>query len=132
MSKKITSIYADGGLKTEESNIGLFQYDPLRPRGQGYGKVNLSKNERIQVFLPSIDNTNNEAELFAVLLAITICIKKNIKTIYTDSEFVVKTVNREYKVNEERLKLLVYSLISLIGYYQIQVKWISRDSNLAT
>ncbi len=118
-------IYCDGGL-----NIQSF-FNPQSPRGQAVAKVNFSKDQRLTLYLDSNDNTNQEAEIFALFFALMEAIKNNIKVIYTDSQWLVGAISY-YKLKEPRLKLPCLILRSLIKHYQIEVKWIERENNLAT
>jgi len=120
----LKKIHVDGGIY----NASLYgQY------GQGYAKINNSPTHRYEIRLPSFENTNNEAELFALLCGVVEIAKyKGIKIICSDSEYVVKTVNGEFKTKEPRLNLMVHALRTLTTYYAIEIKWISREKNYAT
>jgi len=118
-------IHCDGGINTQSF------FNPKSPKGQAVAKVNFSKDKRIMLYLESNDNTNQEAEVFSLFLALTEAIKNNIKVIYTDSQWLVGAVTY-YKLKEPRLKLACLILRSLIKHYQIEVKWIEREKNWAT
>jgi len=52
--------------------------------------------------------TNNESEYLALIEGVELCLKHSIKTvsIYADSELIVKQINGEYKVKNERMAVL--------------------------
>lgn len=118
-------IHTDGGLEGYRLIDG-------KPRGQGYAKVNLSKDDRTLFHMNTLDNTNQEAELFALFCAVCVALKTEIYTIYSDSEWAIKLVSGEYTSKDPRFKLLVASIKPIIKYYKIKIKWIAREQNLAT
>jgi ribonuclease HI len=120
-------IHCDGGLV-----INPFLFNVSHPRGRATAKINFSPNDRMVLSLDSDDNTNNEAELFALLTAIIEAYKRGIKTIYSDSKLMVGIAMENYKVKEERLKLTASIIKRLVKEYQIEVKWCPREKLWAT
>ena len=116
-------IFCDGGL----ININQFL-----ARGQAVTKVNHSKNERLELYLNSNQNTSQEAEIFALFVAICEAIRTNKKIIKSDSQFVINSILKDWNIKEERLKLSILILRSLIKHYKIDLVWIRREENLST
>ncbi len=89
------------------------------------------------------DKTNNEAEYHALLQLLSILRDHlprrdgDLRTmgdvkICSDSELLVKQVNGEYKVREERLKKLRDGAKQMIDEVEsVALEWIPRDENLA-
>jgi len=121
------AIHCDGSLITNP-----FFFKVGHPRGKATAKINFSPNERIILSLDSDDNTNNEAELFALLVAVVEAYKRGIKTIYSDSKLMVGIAMENYKVKEERLRLTALIIKRLVKEYQIEVKWCPREKLWAT
>ena len=119
-------LYVDGGLRTDQ------MYLVEIPRGQGYAKVNSSPKERIEIDLPTKDNTSQETEFFAILCGITECIRTKKVKIITDSQFCYNIIMKEWKLQEPRLKLISSSVCALLSHYKISVEWKPREENLAT
>jgi len=120
-------IHCDGGLV-----INPFFFKVSHPRGRATAKINFSPTDRMILSLDSDDNTNNEAELFALLTAIIEAYKRGIKTIYSDSKLMVGIAMENYKVKEERLKLTASIIKRLVKEYQIEVRWCPREKLWAT
>lgn len=120
-------LHVDGGFVTNK-----LMFDVSKPRGQGFAKVNYDKDTRQEFYLPSQENTNQEAELFAILCGLTECIRLGKKVICTDSEWAMHMAKGEYKPKDDRFKLITYSLYSLLKFYEIEIKWVPREQNYAT
>lgn len=77
--------------------------------------------------------TNNEAEYIRVYLALNRALELKAKEIklFTDSKLVVSQLNWEWKVREERLKLIKKEIEDLIknNFIKISFNWISREQN---
>tara|TARA_B100000427_G_scaffold259509_1_gene223637 strand:- start:186 stop:716 length:531 start_codon:yes stop_codon:yes gene_type:complete len=123
-SEDIFSLFTDGACQFND------EYEPVNA---GIGVV-LKKNDK--TILEFSDNigikTNNEAEYFALIKGIELCIKNGVKNIliYADSELVVKQVNREYKVKNDRMNYLfneVSNLLSKLDSWSLN--HILRDKN---
>ena len=75
---------------------------------------------------------SNEAEYSALIFGLKSLIKLSILNIviYSDSELVVKQINGDYKVKNDRMKKLYNKTLSLLSSFQ---KWqllhILRDKN---
>jgi len=93
------TIFIDGASELENSNAGI--------GGVFYKDQNFSSE--FHSFSENIGPaTNNEAEYQALIRALDISKKLNIYkiNIFSDSELLVKQINLEYKVKNERLKKL--------------------------
>lgn len=123
------SIHVDGGLRTYNNPYG---FDPKNPRGQGYAKVVLNGVRLPSVDLPKNNNTNIEAEAFAILCGICECVKTGKKEIVSDSKFWIDAITKDWKLQEPRLMFVVQMLQSLIRHYEIILTWVPREKNLAT
>lgn len=78
------------------------------------------------------EDTNNIAEYNALIYALEegLIRKADSIQINTDSELLVKQLNGEYKVKDERLKRLFKNAQRLLkGYKQVRVNHIERDKN---
>ena len=76
---------------------------------------------------------NNEAEYLALISGINLCIKNQITniSIFADSELVVKQINGDYKVKNERMAALhkkTHELLSKLDSWEI--KHVLRDLNV--
>jgi len=123
----------NGGFLVEEAiyvDGGLVDY-LVPPHGRAVAKTVIPPNNRVDCYLPTTNNTNNEAELFAILFGVVRAVKENIKIVYTDSQWALGAVTT-YKVKNPRLKLLSNCIKALLKFYEIEIKWISREENLAT
>jgi ribonuclease HI len=120
-------LHVDGGFITNK-----LIFEVSKPRGQGYAKVNYDKDTRQEIYLPTLDNTNQEAELFALLCGLTECIRLNKKRIVTDSEWAMHMAKGEYKPKDDRFKLFANALSTLVKFYKIEIQWTRRETNYAT
>ena len=75
------------------------------------------------------DKTNNEGELIAITRAASIA--PNDALILSDSDLAVKWIHGKYKTKIERLKPLIFDAVSAVAKKNSEVRWISRDDNLA-
>ena len=94
------SLFTDGACEFDE------EYNPINA---GVGGVIKLKDKTILSFSENVGiKTNNEAEYLALIKGIDLCIKNNISnvSIFADSELVVKQINGEYKVKNERMAVL--------------------------
>ncbi len=122
------SIYTDGGAR---GNPG--------PAAGGVVVCN-EKGDAVKKYSKYFgDNvTNNEAEYGAVIFALekfkAVFGKALAKTaeinIYTDSELLVKQINAEYKIENEKLVPLFIKLWNLrIDFKKVKVNYIPREKN---
>ncbi len=78
------------------------------------------------------DTANNEAEYGALIAGLKHLIKLNLltSTIYSDSELIVKQVNGEYRVKNDRMITLYNEVINLLSSFN---SWslihVLRDKN---
>ena len=77
--------------------------------------------------------TNNEAEYLALIAGINLCIENQISniSIFADSELVVKQINGDYKVKNERMSVLhkkTHELLSKLSSWEI--KHVLRELNV--
>lgn len=102
-------LYTDGACEFDNN------YEPINAGIGGLlkldGKVIFSFSENIG------KKTNNEAEYLALLKGIEICIQSNILNliIHSDSELVVKQINGDYKVKNERMITLHKKTLDLLS-----------------
>ena len=77
--------------------------------------------------------TNNEAEYLALIAGINLCIENQISniSIFADSELVVKQINGDYKVKNDRMSALhkkTHELLSKLNSWEI--KHVLRELNV--
>ena len=76
--------------------------------------------------------TNNEAEYLALIEGLHLCQKENIKSIsiFLDSELVVKQVNGDYKVKNERMAVLHKNVLDMLKKFrEFNVAHVYRENN---
>jgi len=117
-------LYVDGAadLKAETAGIGgIFYLEGRKDDGELYSfSYNIGKA------------TNNEAEYGALIEGLKIGNKLNGSQIqvFSDSELIVKQINLEYKVKNERIRKLYKKARQLLdGYEKWQVDHIGRKNN---
>jgi len=114
------SLFTDGASQLDKNNAGI-------------GGLLKSGEETIFSFAENIgDCTNNEAEYLALIKGIELCIEKKILdvNIFCDSELIVRQVNGDYKVKNERMIKLharAIDLCSLLGDWS--VSHVMREKN---
>ena len=74
--------------------------------------------------------TNNEAEYYAVILALKSYPNKDL-TIYSDSQLIVSQLKGIYAIREPRLKRLAEKVWRLMKGRKVIFRWVRRDRNLA-
>lgn len=72
--------------------------------------------------------TNNEAEYMALIQALTDNKDDDIE-IFSDSELMVKQLNSEYAIKEERLRELAQQVWRLCEGRSVTFTWIPREKN---
>jgi ribonuclease HI len=122
--------------KLEEDKIITLYIDgaaDLHSKTAGIGGVIYNSDEEIFSFSEYLhDSTNNEAEYGALIAGLKYLIKLNLlsATIYSDSELVVKQVNGEYRVKNDRMITLYNEVIHLLSTFN---SWslihVLRDKN---
>ena len=75
--------------------------------------------------------TTNEAEYLAVLLALDEGFSTDITEILSDSQLVVRQLNREYHIKEPRLRELAIQVWNKAAGRDIKFTWIPREENPA-
>ena len=76
--------------------------------------------------------TNNEAEYLALIEGLHLCQKENIKSIniFLDSELVVKQVNGDYNVKNERMAVLHRDVVDILKKFrEFNVAHVYRENN---
>ena len=109
------------------------------PGPSAIGVVIYKENQIIKTYSEFIgEATNNETEYQAVVFALKkaklLFGKKKAKEMeiefLMDSELVVKQMNHEYKIKEEKLQLLFLSIWnSILDFKQVSFKHIPREEN---
>lgn len=123
-SKKSYNLFTDGACEFD---------DDYKPVNAGIGGLLKMDNNIIFSFSENIGKkTNNEAEYLALIKGIEICVESNFLniSIFLDSELVVKQINGEYKVKNERMGLLfkkTHELLSRFDFWKIN--HVLRDKN---
>ena len=122
--------------KLEEDNKITLYIDgaaDLHSKTAGIGGVIYDSDEEIFSFSEYLhDSTNNEAEYGALIAGLKHLIKLNLlsPTIYSDSELIVKQVNGEYRVKNDRMITLYNEVINLLSSFN---SWslihVLRDKN---
>ena len=118
-----------------DNNITLYidGASDLHSKTAGIGGVIYSSNNEIFSFSEYLhDATNNEAEYNALILGLKSLLKLNLLNpiIYSDSELIVKQVNGEYRVKNDRMKLLHNEVISLLQKFETwSLSHVLRDKN---
>ena len=119
----------------KDNNITLYidGAADLHSKTAGIGGVIYNSDEEIFSFSEYLhDSTNNEAEYGALIAGLKYLIKLNLlsPTIYSDSELIVKQVNGEYRVKNDRMITLYNEVINLLSSFN---SWslihVLRDKN---
>ena len=124
-SKKSYSLFTDGACEFD---------DDYKPVNAGIGGLLKINNKIIFSFSENIGKkTNNEAEYLALMKGIEICVESNILniSIFSDSELVVKQINGDYKVKNDRMSKLhkrTHELLSELKSWK--VVHVLRDKNV--
>jgi ribonuclease HI len=117
-------LFTDGACEFDEDN---------KPINAGIGGIVKFENEIIFSFSENIGlKTNNEAEYMALIRALRFCIDTKIKYIevFLDSELVVKQINGQYKVKNDRMIKLHSEVKKLLNkFLEWNVHHILRHNN---
>ena len=114
------SLFTDGASQLDKNNAGI---GGLLKIGE---KVIFSFAENVG------DCTNNEAEYLALIKGIQLCIEKKILDvkIFCDSELIVRQVNGDYKVKNERMIKLHSKTLDLCSMLENwSVSHVMREKN---
>ena len=113
---------------------GACEFDnDYKPINAGIGGVIKIKDKTIFSFSENVGiKTNNEAEYLALIKGINLCLENNISniSIFADSELVVRQINGDYKVKNERMAALhkrTHELLSKFNSWEIN--HVLRDKN---
>ena len=105
----------------------------LHSKTSGIGGVIYKDGEEFFVFSEYLDNaTNNEAEYTALIHGLKSLLNLSVLnvTIYSDSELVVKQINGEYKVKNDRMKKLYSDAHVLLSKFNLwKIEHVFRDKN---
>jgi len=118
------SLFTDGACEFDS------EYKPINA---GIGGVIKLKDKTLFSFSENVGiKTNNEAEYLALVKGLDLCLKNNISkiSIFADSELVVKQINGDYKVKNERMAALhkkTHQLLSKFNSWNIN--HVLRDKN---
>lgn len=102
------------------------------PGRAGIGIAIFQKDELLEEHSEYIGKkTNNQAEYEAVIFALNrlISIGESKAVLFSDSEFLVKQLNGEYKVKAENIKPLYFKILSLLKKISVTFIWIQREKN---
>ena len=114
------SLFTDGASQLDKNNAGI-------------GGLLKSGEEVIFSFAENVgDCTNNEAEYLALIKGIQLCIDNNILdvNIFCDSELIVRQVNGDYKVKNERMIKLHSKTLNLCSMLENwSVSHVMREKN---
>ncbi len=105
----------------------------LHSKTAGIGGVIYNSDEEVYSFSEYLDDaTNNEAEYRALIKGLQYLLEFNFLNpeIFSDSELVVKQVNGEYQVKNNRMKNLYSEVIDLLKKFDSwELTHILRDKN---
>ncbi len=124
-SKKSYNLFTDGACEFD---------DDYKPVNAGIGGLLKIDNKIIFSFSENIGKkTNNEAEYLALMKGVEICVESNILniSIFSDSELVVKQINGDYKVKNDRMSKLhkrTHELLSELKSWKLV--HVLRDKNV--
>jgi ribonuclease HI len=106
----------------------------LHSKTSGIGGVIYKNDVELFTFSEYLDDaTNNEAEYTALIHGLKSLLKLSILniTIFSDSELVVKQINGEYKVKNDRMKKLHFDAHTLLSKFEIwKLVHVLRDKNI--
>jgi len=118
--KNIVKIFIDGASRGNPGKAGV-------------GFVFLDKENKVilEGYKYLGVKTNNEAEYQALILALETALKKGLKNIeiYSDSELLVKQINRDYKVRNKNLLTKFNKAIDLLNNFEYKISHIPREKN---
>lgn len=120
--KTTITVFIDGASELENSNAGI----------GGIFFENQNTSKELCSFSENIGSaTNNEAEYRALLKALEIGKDLNMRrlNIFSDSELLVKQINLEYKVKNERLRELHVVARDLLSDFEWHLSHVRREKN---
>jgi len=113
-------LYVDGAADLHSKTAGIG------------GAIFLNESEIQHFSRPLFDKTNNEAEYMSMIEGVKVSLEINLSSlnIYSDSELVVKQVNGQYKIKNDRMLRLCQELKSELDKLDSwQVTHIRREKN---
>jgi len=106
----------------------------LHSKTSGIGGVIYRNGEELYSFSEYLDDsTNNEAEYKALIKGLKELIKLNLldAKVFADSELIVKQINGEYKVKNERMQVLHKEAMNLFGKFNSwTLSHVRREKNM--
>tara|TARA_Y100000385_G_scaffold281924_1_gene335534 strand:+ start:7367 stop:7891 length:525 start_codon:yes stop_codon:yes gene_type:complete len=113
-------LFTDGASQLDKNNAGI-------------GGLLKKGNKTLFTFAENVgDCTNNEAEYLALIRGIELCIENKIDNvdIFCDSELIVRQVNGDYKVKNERMIKLHARVVDLCLMLKVwSVSHVMREKN---
>ena len=129
----IAGLLARSGTQARDADLFVDGAADLHSQTAGIGGVIYSSNNEIFSFSEYLhDATNNEAEYNALIMGLKSLLKLNLLNpiIYSDSELIVNQVNGEYRVKNDRMKLLHKEVIDLLSNFETwSLIHVLRDKN---
>ena len=129
---KNKSIYTDDHFELFTDGACEFNKEH-EPINAGIGGIIKNNGKVLSSFSKNIGiKTNNEAEYLALIEGLHLCQKENIKSIniFLDSELVVKQVNGDYKVKNERMAVLHKDVVDILKKFrEFNVAHVYRENN---
>ena len=121
---ELRSVYNKITIKKDKFTMFVDGAADLHSKTSGIGGVIYKDEEEMFTFSEYLDDaTNNEAEYTALIYGLKLLIKENVLNvnIFSDSELVVKQINGQYKVKNQRMKKLYDETISLLSLSLIHI-----------
>lgn len=123
---EIVSVYTDGGSRGNPGLAGIGVLIKYNSEEKGYSEY------------IGDDRTNNEAEYEALIFALKkikqLAGKKRSKSVrvecFSDSELMVKQLNHQYKLKDEKIKKYFITIWNLmLDFNQVEISHIPREEN---
>jgi ribonuclease HI len=123
---EIVSVYTDGGSRGNPGLAGIGVLIKYNSEEKGYSEY------------IGDDRTNNEAEYEALIFALKkvkqLVGKKKARSVkvecFSDSELMVKQLNHQYKLKDEKIKKYFITIWNLmLDFNQVEVSHIPREEN---
>lgn len=123
---EIVSVYTDGGSRGNPGLAGIGVLIKYNSEEKGYSEY------------IGDDRTNNEAEYEALIFALKkikqLAGKKKSKSVrvecFSDSELMVKQLNHQYKLKDEKIKKYFITIWNLmLDFNQVEISHIPREEN---
>ena len=132
--KIIAGLLARSGTQARDADLFVDGAADLHSQTAGIGGAVIVEGKEIYCFSePLLNKTNNEAEYTALIKGLKYGLELKLINIniYSDSELIVKQVNGDYKVKNDRMKKLHHIVLDLLEQYDSWViNHIMRDENI--